>query len=217
MLKALALKELRETIGIAAVAVILFAYFVVQAMGVTLAPWGGAYRSSIPFVSDPSALSFALVAGLLAISLGFRQTAWETAFGTDQFLLHRPVARRWMIGVKLAVGAIVLMLASALPVLVYALWAASPGTHASPFRWSMTVPFWQDCVVMTIVYLGAFLSGIRPARWVGTRLVPLACAVFLAFVITLLPYTWGWPLLLVLVVDGILVMGIFFAIQTRDF
>ena len=77
MLKALALKELRETIGIAAAALILFAYFVVQAMGVWLSPWAGAYQPSIPFVSDPGELNFALVAGLLAIALGFRQTAWE--------------------------------------------------------------------------------------------------------------------------------------------
>jgi len=217
MLKALALKELRETIGIAAVALVLFAYFVIVAIGVTLLPLDYAYEDSIPFVAGPVKTNFTLVAGLLAIALGFRQTAWETAFGTTQFLLHRPVARWRLVGVKLAVGAVVLMLSSALPILVYAFWAATPGTHASPFEWSMTVPFWQVPVVMTIVYLGSFLSGIRPARWVGTRLAPLASAVFLAFVVTLLPCAWVWSFLLVLAVDGLLITSVFFAIQTRDF
>lgn len=217
MLKALALKELRETIGIAAVALILFAYFVIVAIGVTLLPWDYGYEDSIPFVAGPVKMNFTLVAGLLAIALGFRQTTWETAFGSAQFLLHRPVARWRLVGVKLAVGAAVLMLSSALPILVYALWAATPGTHASPFEWSMTIPFWQMPVVMTIVYLGSFLSGIRPARWVGTRLAPLASAAFLASVVTLLPCAWGWSLLLVLAVDGLLIASVFFAIQTRDF
>jgi len=217
MLKALALKELRETIGIAAVALVLFAYYVVLAMGVSLSPWQYAYGDSIPFVAGSTKMSFTLVAGLLAVALGFRQTAWETAFGTTQFLLHRPVARWRLIGVKLAVGVFVLVLSSALPILVYALWAATPGTHASPFHWSMTVPFWQIPVVMTIVYLGSFLSGIRPARWVGTRLLPLASAASLVFVMTLLPCGWGWSLLLVLLLDGVLITGVFFAIQTRDF
>lgn len=217
MLKALALKELRETIGIAAVALVLFAYFVVEAMGVSLLPWSGVFRHTIPFVSDPCKVNLSLVAGLLAIGLGFRQTAWETVFGTAQFLLHRPVVRWHLIGVKLVVGAVVLMLASALPILVYALWAATPGTHASPFVWSMTVPFWQIPVVVTVVYLGSFLSGIRPARWLGTRLAPLACAVALALAVALLPGWWGWWFLLVLVVDGLMVVGVFFAIETRDF
>jgi len=216
MLKALALKELRETIGITAVALVFFAYFVVQAMGVNLLPWYDVYGTGIPFVWDPCRVNFALVAGLLAIALGFRQTAWETAFGTAQFLLHRPVVRWHLIGVKLVVGTVVLMLASALPILIYALWAATPGTHASPFLWSMTVPFWQIPVVVTIVYLGSFLSGIRPARWVGTRLAPLACAVALAIAVALLPGWWWW-LLLVLVVDGLMVVSVFFAIETRDF
>ena len=217
MLRTLALKELRETIGIAVVALVLFAYFVTQGMGITLLPWARAYRSWIPFVNDPSLTSFALVAGLLAIALGFRQTAWETAFGTDQFLLHRPLARWRLIGVKLLVGAIVLVVSSALPILVYASWAATPGTHASPFEWSMTGPFWRIPLVMTIVYLGSFLSGIRPARWVGTRLVPLASAVFLAFVSMMLPCWWVWWFLLVVVLDGLLVMSVLLALQTRDF
>ena len=122
-----------------------------------------------------------------------------------------------MLGLKLLVGAIMLLACSALPILIYACWAATPGTHASPFEWSMTGQFWRIPLVMTIVYLGSFLSGIRPARWVGTRLVPLASAVFLASVLMALPCWWVWWLLLVVVVDGLLVVSVMLALQTRDF
>lgn len=217
MLKTLALKELRETIGIAAVALVLSAYFVAQGMSITLLPWARAHRYWIPFVDDPLLTYLAMVAGLLAIALGFRQTAWETAFGTAQFLLHRPLSRRQVMGLKLMVGAIVLAVCSALPILVYACWAATPGTHASPFEWSMTEQFWRIPLVMTIVYLGSFLSGIRPARWVGTRLAPLASAVFLASMLMALPCWWVWWFLPVVVVDVLLVLSVLLAVQTRDF
>ena len=37
----------------------------------------------------------------------------------------------------------------------------------------MTVPAFQIWLLMPLVYLGAFASGIRPARWFGSRLLPL--------------------------------------------
>ena len=42
----------------------------------------------------------------------------------------------------------------------------------------MTAWAWQLWLCMPLVYLGAFLSGIRPARWFGTRLMPLVAAGF---------------------------------------
>ena len=40
----------------------------------------------------------------------------------------------------------------------------------------MTIPVWLTWLAVGLVYLGAFLSGIRPAAWWGTRLMPLAGA-----------------------------------------
>jgi len=224
MLKTLALKELRETIGMAAVALVLFAACVADGMGIHVVPWATGRGATVPFVNDPSLTLLAGIAVLLAVALGFRQSAWESAFGTDQFLLHRPLGRRQLIGVKLLVGAGLVVLCSTLPILAYAWWAATPGTHASPFEWSMTEPFWRIPVATTIVYLGSFLSGIRPARWVGTRLVPLVGAAslgaFLAGIAPLfmgLPVWWIWWAGLVVVVDALLVVSILFVFQTRDF
>ncbi len=224
MLKTLALKELRETIGIAALALILFANYVLNGMGIRVLPIGGGGRYWIPFISDPMLQFFAGVAVLLAVALGFRQSVWESAFGTDQFLLHRPVSRGNLIGVKLAVGVSVLVICSTLPILAYAWWAATPGTHPSPFEWPMTEPFWRIPLVSTMVYLGSFLSGIRPARWIGTRLVPLAAVAFLAMIVgagapyfDVLPAWWIWWAGVVVLVDVVLVLSILFVFGTRDF
>ena len=42
-------------------------------------------------------------------------------------------------------------------------WADWPGTHPAPFEWSMIGPALRLWLLMPVVYLGAFASGIRPA------------------------------------------------------
>ena len=224
MLRTLALKELRETAGIAILALILFANFVVGAMGVRMVPWSSGSMGAIPFVNDPVLPMLSGVAVLLAVALGFRQSSWESAFGTDQFLLHRPASWGQLLGVKLFVGVGLLVVVSIVPILVYAWWAATPGTHASPFAWSMTEPFWRIPVVVPTVYVASFLSGVRPARWVGTRLVPLAAGALMAGgsaalppLLMVLSWWWIWWVLIVVGLDVLLVVGILFAIRTRDY
>ncbi len=83
-------------------------------------------------------------------------------------------------------------------------------------------PAWMTWLAMTAVYLGAFLSGIRPAAWFGTRLAPLAASLIPLVVIALLSVTiaaslWVLGLLVVAAFDVLLVVLILFVVQTRDF
>ena len=77
---------------------------------------------------------------------------------------------------------------------------------ASPFRWSWTLPTWMVIGIMLPVYVGAFPSGLRPARWFGTRLFPPVTpflllhhifGIFLIFPNThgdlALSRSWLWP------------------------
>ncbi|MFH1923142.1 MAG: hypothetical protein ABIP48_25040 [Planctomycetota bacterium] len=233
MLKTLALKELRETAGIAVVALAVYFYIVASAMNVNLQraismlPGLGrltrywmlypGQEYAIPFVGGGFQSNFTFISVCLAIALGFRQSVGESVRGTYPFLLHRPMGRQRLLGTKLAVGAVVCLVCSAVPVLVYAWWAATPGTHASPFEWSMTVPTWKVWISVPILYLGAFLSGIRSARWKGTRLVPLAATGVLAMTIPHLPWWSICGLGAVVLVDVLLVYSIFFAARTRDY
>lgn len=177
-MRALVLKELREVAGIAAAALAVYLAVVGGLMGIRAfrelpgVPSG----SGVPFVEDRFQPAFALVTAALAAALGLRQTLGESIGGTWQFLLHRPRRRTALVLVKVATGLGVLLVSAAAPIVAYGVWAALPGRHASPFAWSMTGPAWDLAMLMTLVYLGAFLTGLRPGLWYGTRLLPLAGA-----------------------------------------
>jgi hypothetical protein len=156
------------------------------------------------------------IGAALAITLGFRQSAWDPSQGTAQYLLHLPLTRRTIFLTKLATGISLLLVCTLLPILIYATWAAMPATHAGPFEWSMTRPAFQVWLLMPIAYLGAFASGIRPARWFGSRLLPLASAA-LAGAIAVLAQWWPIALPLLLLVAAVLVSDILWEVETRDF
>ncbi len=217
MHRALAIKELRETGWMALVALLLLVGYTSSAMGIWLLPWVYSGSGWVPFVNDGLFGNYTFVAGLFAAALGFRQTVWESMMDTDKLLLHRPISRTRLVGTKLLTGCTLLLVCISLPVLAYGLWAAAPGNHPSPFEWSMTFPFWQAIVAMTMVYLGSFLCGLRPGRWYGTRLLPLAAVGGAVSVFLTTPWLSNLEFLLVAVVDGLLVAAILLVAQSRDY
>jgi len=221
MIRALVIKELRETAGIAAIAIAVFLAYLSGLMGgsklFSFLPGFAAEPPLVPFVQDGFEWVYGCIAAGLAIVLGFRQSAWEPSQGTSLYLLHRPLSRNAIMLVKLASGAGLLLTVTLLPIVVYAVWAATPGTHAGPFEWSMAAPSFRTWFVIAVVYLGAFASGIRPARWVGSRLLPLA-SVLVPVGASCAPFYWwftGFPLTLATV--AWLTGDILFAAQTRDY
>jgi uncharacterized membrane protein len=219
MLKALVLKELRETAWIAAVGLLAHLGFVANCTGHAVLPfWTIRGSLEIPFLDSGFLASFCFVSVAIAVTLGLRQTAVESGRGTWLFLLHRPVSVRRILAAKLAVGLGLYLLCGLIPILSYAAWAAMPGKHPSPFYWWMTADAWMAWCVICIVYLAAFLAGIRPARWFGTRLLPLAGAGLLA-VVSVLAFIF-WPVLgiaVLLLLAACLLGLILFTARTRDF
>jgi hypothetical protein len=218
-MKALAFKELREVFGITAAALGCYLALVVNLMGAKVFDWvPGMPRGTegVPFADSGFTGFFTLITVLFAAALGFRQSATESARGTYLFLLHRPLRRDYIFLTKLATGAGVLLLSASLPIVLHASWAAVPGHHSGPFAWSMTAPAWRLALLMPLLYLGAFLSGLRPARWFGTRLLPLVATVVVLAALTLVPW-WsaGFPLMMVLY--ALLVANIRFVGRVRDY
>ena len=80
----------------------------------------------------------------------------------------------------------------------------------------MTGPAWQLALLMPLLYLGAFLSGLRPARWFGTRLLPLTASVILLVLLVMAPW---WPLcyLLAAALYAVLVINVCFVARVRDY
>jgi ABC-type transport system involved in multi-copper enzyme maturation permease subunit len=219
-------KELRETRAFAALALGLYLLYVIKLTGnlspllTTMLRWApgmNAESPDVPFVSDNFLTMDLYIGGALAIALGFRQSAWEPSQGTALYLLHLPLARRTIFVTKLVTGIGLLLLCTLVPILLYATWAAMPGTHPSPFEWTMTGPALRVWLLMPLVYLGAFASGIRPARWFGSRLLPLVSVALPAVFAFAFPLWWliGFPLLLL--VAAVLLSDILWVAETRDF
>jgi hypothetical protein len=225
MLKTLTWKESRELLPLAAFALILQFYFVSAPVNLQylllLSPVPLLDEQQvIPFVSDAVSSALFAVAGLFAVAVGLWQTLWESNRGTFQFLLHRPARRGAIFGAKLAVGMAFCLLVVSLPLLCYALWAATPGKHASPFSWSMTTWAWQLCLQLPLVYLGAFLSGLRPARLLGSRFFPLAAGLLGLVGMEVLALGLGLPLVATftgLALEAIFVLVILYVAATRDY
>jgi hypothetical protein len=115
----------------------------------------------------------------------------------------------------MSIGVGLLLVSMAVPILVYAVWAASPGRHPAPVEWSNTRPALRLWLLAPLIYLGAFASGIRPARWSGSRLLPLIALVIPALLVYNLPPLAGIPALGLL--SGAYVSNILLDAEARDF
>jgi len=210
MIRAIAIKELRETIGLAALALVALAYYVHN-----LIDKAGGER--VPFVLDDYFPMLALVQWLLAIGLGLRQSAWERIRGTYPFLLHRPASPTAIFVAKFATGLVQVQAVAAVPIVWYGVWASTPNTHPSPFEWSMTESAWSVWLSLPVAYLSAFLSGLRPARWWGTRLLPGVAGSMLFLFISMAIQSWPITLAASLALSAILMSLIFYVAKTSDF
>ena len=217
MTSALVYKEFRESGPIAAIGLLALMAVAAASMGYSALPPGlfGNYRQgTIPFVSDEFGSRFTVVAALLSLALAFRQSLGDFWADTQLFLFHRPISRARIYLTKVLTGLAIYLVCAALPVLIYAVWAAAPGTHASPFEWSMTAGAWKSWLVMTTLYLGALLTALRPAAWLGTRLAPLCAAAALAMFISFCWLVIAVPL--VIAVNLVLIFLILDIADTRD-
>ena len=215
MLKQLAIKELRESAGLIALAALCAVGIVGPLMGMAVVPWGGSQVFWYPFINNLHIESQALAFGAFVLVLGLKQTAYESHQGTFRFLLHRPLSRNAVFVVKLLVGATAVAAVNAFMIGLYGWWSASAGNHPSPYFWSMTAPSCKLGGSLVLVYLGGFLSGVRPAKWVGTRLVPAAFSIACAFFVYATP--WWWCSIAIGLASAVaLLIAIFYYVQTSE-
>lgn len=203
MFRGLVLKELREIwwLGLLPLAVMIHVTF--REAGRDLL--SGAVRDlnywqTMPFADSQVAYSALQCGCLLAAALGLWQTFRESQGHTWHFLLHRPANRQAILGAKLAAAAAVYLLSVVMPPLCLALWAATAGTHPSPFAWSLTDTTWYAAAAGTTLYLAGMFAGLRRGRLYGSRMWPLLGAgVLFGIGSVVIPYsclTWMWMVLL---------------------
>ncbi|MBN1346168.1 MAG: hypothetical protein JXQ73_26000 [Phycisphaerae bacterium] len=110
----------------------------------------------------------AIGAGLL----GLLQTVPELLQHQWAFLIHRPLTRKRLFFGKVVAGLALYAGAMLLPFLVAVIWVATPGHIAVPFHWQMLLPTFADVMGGVGFYFAGLLTGIRQARWYGSRVLP---------------------------------------------
>ncbi|MCA9076130.1 MAG: hypothetical protein KDA93_13965 [Planctomycetaceae bacterium] len=228
MSKSLIIKELRETWWLGLIAALLLGLYLFVQMGYQpdvfslsfrrLENYQGRLVIPQPFLVAGFREAVLWIAAGLGLIVGFWQTVSESVQGTWLFLLHRPLSRQSVILSKLVSGLMVTAVAIAVPLLMYLMWAMTPGTHANPFELWMTTESIVAWLVGLTTYLAAFLCGMRGARWYASRLVPLVPVLFFGLMIF-----GGVPGLITplgfatLPVDVILIAVILFTARHRDY
>lgn len=159
---------------------------------------------SFPFRGESPPMLAMFAIALFGIGVGLWQSLAESSRQTWLFLLHRPVPRSRLLLVKWAYGAIGTLALVALGLGVGLWLSARPGSRPAPFEWVGVIPWWQAFFATTLFYSGAFLVGLRPAPWRGSRLLPLAALLGTSVVFNVeTPAVWWWCGLMTLVMVGL--------------
>ncbi|TWT62078.1 hypothetical protein [Rubinisphaera italica] len=214
----LAYKEFRQLLPIQIVGFAIVLLTILGMCGINLLYFFNSNsHAEIPFYNITTFQLLPVVGTLLAGTTGYWQTLSESMRGTWLFLWHRPVSRMRITLVKLVSGIGLIWLVMVLPMLVYALWAGSKGSIAAPFLWENTLMYWKSCFGLSMIYLSCYLSGLRQARWYGTRLLPVLAVSGAFLLTTTTEYYAGLSLLLIFAVDAILIAAIFTQCHLEDF
>src|SRR5262245_1918993 len=217
MLKAILWKEVRELMPLI-VAAVLFDGFFVGGAFFSHRQFDAVYVESIWPTMFITSLLYSLVAGLF-------QNLREEQQGTFLFLMHRPVSRGALIATRLAYGAGICAVVCVLPVLWIALWADAHNDGRTHWvsHWALSY-----CGQFLLIYFGAFLSALRPARALGSRYLPLLASILLflvffalgmgereAYLARTISRCLAW--ILGPLVQVALIVAIFYIARTRDY
>ncbi|MGA3068536.1 MAG: hypothetical protein ABSF29_16970, partial [Tepidisphaeraceae bacterium] len=132
-------------------------------------------------------------------TLGLLQTLQDQRRGRWAFVGHRPVTRGRIFWGKVVAGSVLYFAATALPFAVAVMWNAAPGKRGAPFEWHMILPGLSDLVGGWVYYCAGLLVGMRKARWVGSRILPLGVPFVTSLSVMLFAYEfvdalWMWAL-----------------------
>ena len=201
-LKALFWKEWHENARWAALALLLLslglAYSVYREVGGT----GYSNAGAIPIWLGVSLL-LTLAAPLVGLALGLLQILPELRRDQWAFLTHRPATRTALFFGKVIPGVCLYFLATFPPLLGVAWWDAVPGHVAAPFDPRLMFGGLAAICSGLAFYFAGLLTALRPARWYGSRALPVLAALLAPAAIGALTELWQ-AALACLVVIGIL-------------
>jgi ABC-type transport system involved in multi-copper enzyme maturation permease subunit len=210
-MKAIFKKELRENVALAVPGLLILSLMLLQTahnhsalmrrMGYQYAYWP--MENMQPLLDSGFLSQTAFFCGIFGAVLGWLQIFRERHRDLRAFLLHRPATRNSIFLGKIAAGALLYLLTTALPLICFVAWVAAPARVAAPFEWRMALPVLSHLLAGMVLYFGGMLTGLRQARWYGSRGIGLAAAIVAAFLCVIAGEFWE-ALLAVLVIGALL-------------
>lgn len=113
---------------------------------------------------------------LIATLLGMLQIIPEQRRDLWAFLMHRPAHRSSLFWGKVAAGLLLYAVATLVPFLGVVFWTKRPGVLTGPFVWGLTLGGLGGILAGVPFYFAGLLTGLRPARWYGSRVIPIVAA-----------------------------------------
>jgi hypothetical protein len=127
---------------------------------------------------------------LIGLALGLLQVLPELRRDQWAFLVHRPASRTTLFFGKVVPGVCLYLLATILPLLGLAVWASSPNHVPAPFDFRFTLAGWASILAGLPFYFAGLLVALRPARWYGSRALPLLTALLAPWAATFFWEFW---------------------------
>ena len=169
-LKAMFWKECRENARWAALALLALS------LGLVYAWFRLPSGPALPQIWSGENLVLTITTPLIGLALGLLQIMPELRRDQWAFLIHRPASRTTLFFGKVLPGLCLYLVATALPLLGLAIWAASPSHVPAPFDFRFTLAGWAAILAGLPFYFAGLLVALRPARWYGSRALPLLTA-----------------------------------------
>ena len=148
------------------------------------------YWPSFSNVWSSENLILTITTPLVGLALGLLQTLPELRRDQWAFLVHRPASRTALFWGKVLPGVSLYLLATVLPLLGLAAWGASPAHVPAVFDWRFTLAGWAAVLAGLPFYFAGLLVALRPARWYGSRALPLLTALLAPWAATQLAEFW---------------------------
>jgi hypothetical protein len=179
-------KELREHFKVALVGLAVFGVMLSLAFSRCTnlvdgsAAYGGGFgndESPQPLLSTNLLTQAAFFCAAFGMLLGWLQIRAEKHPDLWAFLVHRPAPRDTILAGKVLSGLLLYAAGAGVPFLGLVLVAATPGHVAAPFEWAMALPSLAIFLAGISFYFAGLLTGIRAARWSGSRTFGLGPAI----------------------------------------
>jgi hypothetical protein len=171
----------------------------------------GVLAEEVKIVTAFAAAAAGLLLGVLCMAFELPPDRWA-------LLVHRPVSRSRLFAAKIIAAVGLYLLATLTPFGVLTLWTSIAGNVAGPFYWRMTLPGLMAIFCGLAFLLAAMVTVRREARWLGSRILPLAVPALLLVMFIGVEQWWlnFWGLLSVCIVGVVMLLAAAWAIFVAD-